>query len=153
MNPPQTAPSGLRAVAAFGQQTTTEVYRGPIPPPELLKQYDAVVPGAADRILQMAERQSAHRQRIEIIAVEHEVRSSRFGQGGAVFIATLGITARAYIASRGQTVAGTSVIGGTIGVIASAYLTGTFSRYRERKEKAKIMAGSTSLSEAPSKSN
>ena len=32
-------------------------FSGPVPPPEILAQYDQVLPGAADRILQMAERE------------------------------------------------------------------------------------------------
>ena len=35
-------------------------FSGPLPPPELLKQYDEVVPGAADRIISMAEAEQAH---------------------------------------------------------------------------------------------
>ncbi len=150
--PTQSPSPNPTAVVTFGQQTTTAVYQGPIPPPEFLKQYDTIVPGAANRILQLAESQSSHRQQIEKVAVEHELALSRFGQRGALFIATLGIAAGAYIASRGQTVAGTGVIGGAIGAIAIAYLTGTFSRYRERKEKAKIMAGLTSPARALPKS-
>ncbi len=41
-------------------------WSGPIPPPSILADYDAIVSGAADRILAMAERQSAHRQSMEV---------------------------------------------------------------------------------------
>ena len=34
-------------------------FSGPLPPPELLKQYDEVVPGAAERIISMAEAEQA----------------------------------------------------------------------------------------------
>lgn len=40
-------------------------FSGPLPPPEMLAQYDAVLPGSADRIVKMAEDQSSHRRRIE----------------------------------------------------------------------------------------
>lgn len=40
-------------------------FRGPLPPPAVLRGYDEVVPGGAERILAMAERQAAHRQNIE----------------------------------------------------------------------------------------
>lgn len=45
----------------------TEAFSGPIPPPNLLERYEAITPGAADRILTMAENQSKHR-----IAAESE---------------------------------------------------------------------------------
>jgi uncharacterized membrane protein len=38
---------------------------GPIPPPDLLKKYEDALDGAADRIIKMAEKQSAHRQWME----------------------------------------------------------------------------------------
>ena len=40
-------------------------FAGPLPPPEMLAEYDAVLPGGADRIVSMAEDQSAHRRRME----------------------------------------------------------------------------------------
>ncbi|HEY6329129.1 MAG TPA: DUF2335 domain-containing protein [Blastocatellia bacterium] len=40
-------------------------FAGPIPPPELLKKYAETIPNAPERILAMAERQSAHRERME----------------------------------------------------------------------------------------
>ncbi len=40
-------------------------YQGPLPPPAMLRGYEEVVPGGAERILAMAERQAAHRQTIE----------------------------------------------------------------------------------------
>jgi uncharacterized membrane protein len=40
-------------------------FRGALPHPQLLKQYDEVVPGAAERIVGLAERQVHHRQSME----------------------------------------------------------------------------------------
>jgi uncharacterized membrane protein len=40
-------------------------FSGPLPPPEILAQYNEIVPGAAERILKMAEEQSAHRRGLE----------------------------------------------------------------------------------------
>lgn len=36
-------------------------FQGPLPPPSILRGYDEIVPGAADRIVAMAEREQAHR--------------------------------------------------------------------------------------------
>ena len=51
----------VRAVARVIQSE----FRGPIPPPEIISGYEAIIPGAADRILAMAEKQSQHRQEME----------------------------------------------------------------------------------------
>lgn len=40
-------------------------FSGPLPPPEMLAQYEAVLSGGADRIVKMAEDQSSHRRRLE----------------------------------------------------------------------------------------
>ena len=39
------------------QHTIEHTFIGPLPPPEDFARYDAIVPGAADRILTMAEKQ------------------------------------------------------------------------------------------------
>jgi uncharacterized membrane protein len=51
-----------------GAKTTVEVaasFSGPIPPPSLLNGYETACPGAADRIIRMAEEQSLHRRKME----------------------------------------------------------------------------------------
>jgi uncharacterized membrane protein len=40
-------------------------FRGSLPHPQILKQYDQVVPGAAERIVRLAERQVHHRHSME----------------------------------------------------------------------------------------
>ncbi len=47
-----------------------ETFKGPIPPPAVLEAYESLVPGAAQRILKMAENQASHRQEIEKIVVK-----------------------------------------------------------------------------------
>ena len=50
------------------------LYSGPIPSPGTLAQYEKAVPGAADRIMTMAERERAHQRRIELAAVQDDAR-------------------------------------------------------------------------------
>src|SRR5437868_4554614 len=40
-------------------------YRGPLPPPEMLAEYDRHIPGLAERIVRSWEQQSGHRQTLE----------------------------------------------------------------------------------------
>jgi uncharacterized membrane protein len=54
----------LRAISIFSQ-VTHSTYSGPLPPPQIFKEYNDILPGAADRILRMAEIQAAHRQSLE----------------------------------------------------------------------------------------
>lgn len=51
-----------RAFPAALAVTTTTAFLGPIPPPELLAQYERTLPGLADRLVAIAERESDHRR-------------------------------------------------------------------------------------------
>ncbi len=53
---------------------TVPLYSGPIPSPGTLAQYEKAVPGAADRILTMAEREHANQRRIEMATVSNDER-------------------------------------------------------------------------------
>jgi LPXTG-motif cell wall-anchored protein len=48
-------------ISAVQIQRTEMTHIGPLPPPDILSQYDTIVPGAAERILQMAEKEQQHR--------------------------------------------------------------------------------------------
>jgi uncharacterized membrane protein len=52
--PSNTQPKALR-ISQVSQE-----FSGPVPPPGLLAQYDKIIPGAAERILKMAENNSEH---------------------------------------------------------------------------------------------
>lgn len=59
-------------------------YSGPIPDPELLRAYEEISPGLAERIFQMAREEQAHHFRME----ERKLRATTRGQYTA-FIAVL----------------------------------------------------------------
>ena len=40
-------------------------FAGPIPPPEVIKGYESVIPGSAERLLRMAEKEQQHRIEID----------------------------------------------------------------------------------------
>lgn len=54
-------------------------FSGPIPPPNIISGYEKILPGSADRILTMAEKQSEHRQQMEKKMIEAEARDSLLG--------------------------------------------------------------------------
>lgn len=53
-----------------------EHYSGPLPSPDYFRQYNEILPGAAERILLMAERQSDHRRLMQQKALDAEVADS-----------------------------------------------------------------------------
>jgi uncharacterized membrane protein len=67
-------------------------YTGPLPPPEALKKYEEILPGAAERIMCMAEKQAQHRQKLEEMIVRANNRDSLLGLifGFIIGLATIG---------------------------------------------------------------
>jgi len=47
------------------QRVVMEMHQGPLPPAHAMADYDRVLPGAAERIMQMAEREQAHRHTVQ----------------------------------------------------------------------------------------
>lgn len=89
----------------------------------------------------MAEKNQDHRQLLEKAALQNEIDSGRRGQIFGIIVALAAIGAGAYTASLGHVVIGTSLSGGVIGVIVTAYFGGLYSRRKEREQRAKIMTG------------
>lgn len=59
-------------LAAFGS------YSGPLPPADQIRAYEEALPGSADRILAMAERQQEHRLALEKVTVNEAALRSRW---------------------------------------------------------------------------
>ncbi|MXW44741.1 MAG: DUF2335 domain-containing protein [Gammaproteobacteria bacterium] len=53
---------------------------GPLPPPSLLEGYESTLPGAAERILRLAEKEQFHRQDWEMTALRSQKLDIRRGQ-------------------------------------------------------------------------
>lgn len=54
-----------------------ELFVGPLPPPNMLQGYEQACPGAASRIIKMAESQSQHRQKIEDEVISSNIKNER----------------------------------------------------------------------------
>jgi uncharacterized membrane protein len=111
-------------------------FSGPLPPPEVLKKYNDIVPGAAQRMIAMAEGQFTHRTTLEKKVIEADLVRSRWGQILGFVIAIFGLGISGVISLYGKQWAG-----GVIGVTTLASLVGVFmygsharSKERERKD-------------------
>lgn len=90
----------IKADNQLVKRTVHQEFSGPLPQPEDLQRYDAIVPGAADRIIAMAETQALHRQDIEKNSVASEIALRRNGQGCGLAIVLAGLAARRLSESR-----------------------------------------------------
>jgi uncharacterized membrane protein len=71
-------PDGPRQVGHILREERRH-YQGPLPCPEDFAAYERVLPGAADRILKMAENQATHRQGMERRAISGDIAKSMMG--------------------------------------------------------------------------
>ncbi len=118
-------------------------FSGPLPHPEILRQYDELAPGLSERIVRMAEQEGEHRREleneaveIERVKVEYAWREVVVGQVFALVIALSGIIAGGIVAVKGQPAAGGLIGGLGIGGIVSAFILGRGRVEREKQEKA-----------------
>lgn len=122
---------------------SAQVFTGPLPPPEQLIKYNEAVPNAAERIIAMAEKQSAHRQQLETIALREEAKRSSLGLAAAFILSVLALSASTFCIYTGHDVAGSSIFGASLASIVIAFLRGTASRRSEREVKMKMQTQQT----------
>ena len=107
---------------------STTVVSGPLPSPEILVQYNNAVPGAAERIIAMAEHDFAHLQSMEKMQLSAYYQDRRLGQIFGFSIAVLALGGSVFLAFTGHE-STASVIGGTTLVaLVSIFVVGRFFR-------------------------
>ena len=135
-NPQVPKPSEIQKSAAIlAQAITMTSFSGPLPPPDILKQYDLIVPGAANRIIVMAEEQGKHRQDIEKVVIASDSRNSTMGIVAGFVVSLLLIGASVFLIIIGKSAEGTVL--GTTDVVAlvAAFIYGTNKRRGERENR------------------
>lgn len=55
-------------------------WSGPIPPPSILRDFDDIIPGCAERIIAQFELEGAHRRQMEDRAQRFRIREAHIGQ-------------------------------------------------------------------------
>lgn len=128
---------------ALVTRVSREMFSGPIPPAAMMAQYDQVVPGAADRILAMAEEQQRHRHRMEWHTLVSDTHRSYWGLACGLVITLAFGSGGVWLGLTGHEDLGRFLFGGTLVTIVGIFVAGTIVRRNERREKAKISAGRT----------
>ncbi len=103
-------------------------FSGPLPPPSMYGEYDRVLPGTADRILAMAEKEQAHRVSLEGAALHASAQDSKLGQYFGFGLALLCIGGGIYLAVQGHTIAAVALIVASATGLAGRFLINRASR-------------------------
>lgn len=110
-------------------------FSGPIPPPEQFEQYERILPGSADRILKMAEKQQDHRMTIEKEAVTKSLNHNRRGQtfGFIAMLLMLGLSV--FFVLNGMKVWAGIIGSVTIATLVTLFISGNVQNNKELKSK------------------
>ena len=113
-------------ISISGQQ-----FSGPLPPPEMLSQYNAIIPSLAENIVQMAQDESKHRRLIEQKTLQTNIDISNFNSSerkrGQIFgfaIGMTGLVVSSFMAYIGAEIASAFVGGSTVVGLVSIFVIG-----------------------------
>jgi uncharacterized membrane protein len=104
-------------------------FSGPLPHASLLAKYNEVIPHGAERIMAMAERQSAHRESLEAKVVAGNIASQKRGSIFAFIICLVAIIGGFALIATGKSASGLATI------IASLTALFVYGKYQQRKER------------------
>ena len=113
-------------------------FQGPLPPPEILKAYDIVLPGLAERVICAWEKQTDHRIFLEKTVIMGDDKRANWGLICATIIAITVILASVAIAifNKEQTLTAFAVIIADLAALAGIFVYGSRNRRIEREKKA-----------------
>jgi uncharacterized membrane protein len=118
-------------------------FSGPLPPPEILIKYNEAVPGGAERIIAMAERQSEHRQELEKKVIETNCATQRTGPVYGFIICMTAILGGIYLIRVGKSPEGLGSIIAALVSLATVFIVGRVKQQKELREKAESVLPQT----------
>lgn len=118
-------------------QRVTMAYSGPLPMASEFEKYELACPGAGNIILNMADRQSIHRQELEKSVVLGNQKRSNQGQIFAFILGLTGILGGLYLVSIGKDVQGFGTVIGAIATLVGIFVYGRKAEANERIEKSR----------------
>ena len=121
----------LRAAAGGG----TVARSRSLPMAQELQAYESVLPGSAERLLKMAEEQSAHRMKMELQTLTGEQARATLGQYLGLVTGLVGLSLGTFLACSGHDAVG-GVFGGTTVVsLVSVFVIGQVRQARSSSGK------------------
>lgn len=122
-------------------------YQGPLPPADELAKYEETLPGLAQIIVDMAQKEQAFRhdmsrseQKTVDQVVHHADAKTRLGQIGAFVIAMTTIGGSIWLIDNGHSVGGITGIVGALVALSTVFVIGK--RYESAEESESDIAGS-----------
>jgi len=134
-------PEGTPSSSASGSRSVSvSQYQGPIPPPSILEQYDKVVPGSAELIIQQFEKQSNHRMTLESTVIQADIKRANLGLLAGFLLCIATVIGGCVVAVLSHAGAGATIATAAVGTLAAVFVYGTASRKKERQDRVKALA-------------
>lgn len=130
-----TTPDRIDSVNAVMHSVELSSYSGPLPHPDILRDFEEILPGSAKRIFTQFEEQSAHRRSMEAEVITSGAFSQRMGTISASLIGLAGVTGGLWLTHEGKSVAGLSSLFGTLATLVGTYFYKRKQQDREREDK------------------
>jgi len=132
----QLARQNLQQAGTFQITASGVHYAGPLPHPDILVKYNEAHPGAADRIIAMAEKQAAHRQELEKTVVTANCHNSKRGPIYGFIICMTAIGGGVYLIQLGKGAAGLASIITALASLAVVFVYGRTKQKQELEQKS-----------------
>jgi uncharacterized membrane protein len=116
-----------------------EFFQGPLPHPNLLRQYNDIVPRFAQEVTKAMIEQSQHRREIEKLVIVSKIEQAKRGQYIAAFVTALLVGLSAYMVKMGHLTEAAVVVGINLTALIGVFITNKESQRKELKEKAEAV--------------
>ena len=116
---------GSVGITSTTKITSSTEWRAPLPPPGVLREYESIIPGSADRLFKTYEEQASHRRRLEELTVRQDGRIRTMGMVLAYSIGSLLISAALVALFLGHPWVAVSIVGGTLVAAMSVFIKGS----------------------------
>lgn len=118
------------------EQHSALIWTHAVPPPEILRHYQAVDPTFPDRFFREAETQSAHRMAVEMKVVRANIGLAYLGQGLAFALAFVAIVGGILLLLNNHNVEGLAEMIASLAVLAGVFAYGEYRRRAERMDRS-----------------
>jgi uncharacterized membrane protein len=116
------APEHKREGVHLISQFIRTQYSGPIPPAREMVAYEQALPGSANRIMSMAEKEQNHRHGLEVKEANREFSIKRWGQILAMFALLVLVGLVIFFVVEGHAREGAVLGGGVIVLVVASFL-------------------------------
>jgi uncharacterized membrane protein len=140
-DPPVVQETGGSSVEVLREvRVRSTSWSGPLPAPADLQLFEEIVPGAADRILTLTEKQSEHRMSLERSVVSENLKQSKLGLIAGFVLSAMVIFGGIFLIYLGHDWAGGILISINLVGLAGVFVYGSRSHRAQRRERHESLA-------------